>query len=316
MCTIAASGGVGLAEAAVALVSQASGLPPTDSPPTVDILEPVNGSVLSSAGGVTLSGVATDPEDGDVSELIIWSSSRDGDLGVGGTLTVDLSAGFHTLTASATDSSGFTSVDTTGVTVNQDVEPCRKLKISFADSAEGWFNDAASTCEAGKFVIGTPVEEITSGIRTQPDGDHTSRLGNALFTGVTTSPRNDVKGGNCILRSPVYDVPSKSEVSLAYFHGQLKSGDDGRGDFFLIELSTDGGDKFEPMVKIGDVTTHADWLKAAATVPAGSAVQFRVQVSDGAFSEDVIEAGIDDIQICTRAISDPGAVALTGAAPR
>src|SRR5207249_4834818 len=54
---------------------------------------------------ITLSGTATDARDGDISSQIQWTSSRDGALGTGATISPStLSTGTHVITAAATDS--------------------------------------------------------------------------------------------------------------------------------------------------------------------------------------------------------------------
>ncbi|MBK7167690.1 MAG: hypothetical protein IPH83_00065 [Gammaproteobacteria bacterium] len=67
---------------------------------------------------MSFGGTATDPEDGNLSNSLSWSSSRDGVIGSGASFsTSGLSAGTHTITASVTDSSGATASDSIVVTV-------------------------------------------------------------------------------------------------------------------------------------------------------------------------------------------------------
>src|SRR5207237_3995456 len=73
--------------------------------PVVAIGAPADGTRVQLGDPVTLSATATDPEDGTLTPALRWTSSRDGNLGTGGSLTVStLTAGTHVLTASATDS--------------------------------------------------------------------------------------------------------------------------------------------------------------------------------------------------------------------
>lgn len=84
--------------------------------PTVNITSPANNTVLTASVGspfsalASFTGVATDPEDGDISSSIVWSSSIDGSLGtgaaIGGSPQVLLTQGVHTITAQAVPSSG------------------------------------------------------------------------------------------------------------------------------------------------------------------------------------------------------------------
>jgi hypothetical protein len=65
-----------------------------------------------------LSAVATDPEEGDLSALIAWSSDRDGALGQGADLTVGvLSLGAHVITAKVADASGGMASASVSITV-------------------------------------------------------------------------------------------------------------------------------------------------------------------------------------------------------
>ncbi len=174
------------------------------------------------------------------------------------------------------------------------------VETSFeSGGASGWTNSAASTCSTGFFVVGTPTEVINSGVTTQLGGDHTTGSGNAFFSATNSSAGvNDVDAGNCIVESPTYSVTEDSDVSIWYYHGQRDAGDDPSGDFFLLEISNDGGSTWSSLASFGDVRVNAAWTEATATVPAGSNVKFRVQVSDGAGPGDLVEAGIDDISIC------------------
>ena len=62
---------------------------------------------------------ASDQQDGNLSGVISWSSSIDGPLGAGGTLSVFLSAGTHAITATVTDSAGATASMSEAVVINQ-----------------------------------------------------------------------------------------------------------------------------------------------------------------------------------------------------
>ena len=80
--------------------------PPDNEPPHVAITTPSEGEVELADGAVELVADATDPEDGDISNRVLWSSDLDGQLGSGETLQAELSAGPHRLTAVVYDLSG------------------------------------------------------------------------------------------------------------------------------------------------------------------------------------------------------------------
>ncbi len=90
-----------------------------NTPPDIDIITPNNGQVFSRGSTlVSLSATATDP-DGPVT--ISWTSSRDGALGSGSLVQTNrLSFGAHTITATATDSGGFSDFETVTITIVDD----------------------------------------------------------------------------------------------------------------------------------------------------------------------------------------------------
>src|SRR5207253_2175281 len=57
-------------------------------------------------GPVTLTGTATDAEDGDLGAALAWTSSIDGPLGMGPSVTSALSVGLHTIAAVVSDARG------------------------------------------------------------------------------------------------------------------------------------------------------------------------------------------------------------------
>lgn len=84
----------------------------TNNPPTVTVNQPADNSDFAMGATVTLQGTATDIEDGDISSNISWSSSIDGALGTGASIsTSTLSVGTHTVIATVSDSNGFNAFD-------------------------------------------------------------------------------------------------------------------------------------------------------------------------------------------------------------
>jgi hypothetical protein len=77
-----------------------------------------------------LTAVGYDAEDGDLpGTAIAWRSDRDGELGTGLVLALRwLSAGEHTISATATDSTGATAVDTIRLTVVDTGAPAPRLE--------------------------------------------------------------------------------------------------------------------------------------------------------------------------------------------
>ncbi|MEQ1850953.1 MAG: PQQ-dependent sugar dehydrogenase, partial [Chthoniobacteraceae bacterium] len=86
--------------------------------PTVTITAPANNAALTTSQmPVTLTATATDAEDGNLGASLSWSSSLDGPLGVGPSITVTLSPGNHVLSARVFDSFGLPALASVNVTV-------------------------------------------------------------------------------------------------------------------------------------------------------------------------------------------------------
>ncbi len=179
------------------------------------------------------------------------------------------------------------------VRVYESVSSC-DVNESFEGGMGGW--TTSGTCSTGAFISGTPDFVSNSGVTTQLAGAQEGSF--ALYTQPNTisAGEDDVDGGECIATSPVYNASADSTVSLQYFHGQRDQGDDA-SDGFNLEVSFDGG-AFISIVSIGDVTTNAVWTAASAQAFAGETVQLRVRAADGVSNGDLIEAGIDNVQIC------------------
>ena len=83
--------------------------------PEVEITSPRSGSAVGAE--VTFEAKAFDVEDEDISGGVEWSSSKDGWLGTGASITKELSAGVHVITALSTDSGGLTRSDSISIDV-------------------------------------------------------------------------------------------------------------------------------------------------------------------------------------------------------
>jgi len=91
---------------------------PTNTAPTANIGSPSNGSTYTDGDTVSFSGSASDNEDGNISSSLVWTSSRDGQIGNGASFsTSSLSVGSHTITASVSDSGGLSDSDAINITV-------------------------------------------------------------------------------------------------------------------------------------------------------------------------------------------------------
>ena len=170
----------------------------------------------------------------------------------------------------------------------------------FEDSSD-WIQDPSHTATTGAFERIDP--NATS---CQPEDDATPDPG--IHGWITAQNINggtdDVDQGIAATRSPVLDLSAGSTVylSMMYFHGQRDEGDDPDGDYFRIDVSSDGGATFPVnLVHIGDVTTYPLWrsleVELGELIDLTDQMVIRVQASEGPLRGDWVEGGIDDVVI-------------------
>ncbi len=138
---------------------------PGNGAPTLEITAPVHGAILEP-GSLQLSGWATDPEDGDLSSQIAWSSDLDGPLG-SGTPSVSLSVGEHVLTAEVVDSGGKTASQAVSVTVAPAGIPGLMAYWTFddgvTDPASTTAQDSSSNGRDGALELGASGPQWVAG---------------------------------------------------------------------------------------------------------------------------------------------------------
>jgi subtilisin len=100
----------------------------TNTPPTVSITSPADGASFASGTSITFSGSATDTEDGDLTDSLAWTSSKDGSIGTGGSFSKDTDEGTHIITASVVDSGNLTG----SASINVTVEPASGSGITLS----------------------------------------------------------------------------------------------------------------------------------------------------------------------------------------
>ena len=94
----------------------------TNSPPSATISSPSEGSV-DEGTSLTFAGSASDSEDGDIGNNLVWTSNIDGQIGTGKSFQRALSPGAHVIKARVTDSNGVTAEAQRSVTVESQAAP-------------------------------------------------------------------------------------------------------------------------------------------------------------------------------------------------
>ena len=120
-------------------VVEAEGEEVQNQPPVASIT-----SLADEGVSITFQGGAADPEDGSLSgSCLVWSSSRDGQIGTGETVsTSSLSLGTHTITLTATDSEGDSGSVSITLTIRGGNQPPVASITSPADGSTSMEGDA------------------------------------------------------------------------------------------------------------------------------------------------------------------------------
>ncbi len=139
------SGGLS-ASASIIVTATATSIANTE--PSVTISAPADGSTFTEGEGLTFISSAVDSEDGDLGSSLSWSSSLDGALGSGPSISIStLSVGNHTIIASVTDSGGLSGSSLISVTI----EPASMVQVTFTSigAHDGWVRESSENSDTG-----------------------------------------------------------------------------------------------------------------------------------------------------------------------
>jgi extracellular elastinolytic metalloproteinase len=151
--SVSDSGGLGGSDSVVVTVAP-------NTPPTVTISAPADGSVFDEGASISFAGSASDSQDGDLTGGLAWTSSLDGAIGSGGSFSATLSVGTHTIQASVSDSGGLGGSDSVVVTVAPNTPPTVTISAPADGSA---FDEGVSISFAG-FASDSQDGTLTAGL--------------------------------------------------------------------------------------------------------------------------------------------------------
>jgi len=100
---------------------------PGNTAPGMAIYSPDDGATFAPGASILFSGSAMDAEDGDLTSSLVWTSSLDGQIGIGGNFNAVLSGGVHTITIAVSDSGGLSTVNSVTITVESPVSQNVKM---------------------------------------------------------------------------------------------------------------------------------------------------------------------------------------------
>ena len=170
--------GFGLVDAAEAAAR------PANEPPAVSITSPADGASFDSGATILFEGTASDPEEGDLTDSLVWTSSIQGQIGGGGSFSYILEDGNHIITATATDSGGRTGSDSISITVGSPSEPTKVSVSGFTYATTGGRDGKKHLSVTVALVddLGDPVAGASVSILLEHDLDSSW-----TFTGTTGS---------------------------------------------------------------------------------------------------------------------------------
>ena len=133
----------------------------SNTAPSVTISSPGNNSSYATGALITFTGSASDTQDGLLTSALAWTSNIDGSIGLGGSFTRTLSAGTHTIKATAVDSGGLNTV--------------RQVTVTVASSNTAPSVSISSPTNSASYASGTAVSFSGTASDTQ-DGSLTAAL--------------------------------------------------------------------------------------------------------------------------------------------
>ena len=279
-----------------------------NTPPQLTILQPADGASFELGALVTLQAQAIDAEEGDLSEAVVWTSSRDGVLGSGLITTTSLSAGSHWVTARVTDNDGALATTTVALTIRPAInappsveilEPAdgaaftTGVVITFSarslDPEEGnlsdtivWTSDISGTLGTGATVAAVlpPGTHVVTAAATDSSGAHGSR---SIAILVTPAPVNAAPELTII--DPADDSEHSSGTPVAFLASAADAEDDDEILTQAISWSSDRDGTLGAGPSISALLSEGDHLVTATVTDTGGlsasdAVHLRVTPDD------------------------------------
>lgn len=208
--------GFGLVDADEAVLGTA----PVNLLPSVSITAPVDGAVYTVGDSITFTASASDPEDGPLTSEIAWSSSRDGALGTGGSLSLStLSVGTHAITASVSDSGGLTGSDLVSITVESSTAVNTPPEVTIISPDDGDIFNTSESIAFSATALDAEDGDLTDAvswsiwdgselnIHEGPDWDLSLPAGS--YTAIATVTDNDGEPGDSFIQFTVVETPAE-----------------------------------------------------------------------------------------------------------
>ncbi len=234
--------------------------------PTVVITSPANSAIVPVGTPVTISATATDPQEGDVSNQIVYRSSRLLDpLGTGPSIAVILPGGRQTISASVTDAMGATTTVSVEIVVSiVSVQPTLNVPYTGSASLPITLSEPAP---AGGVVFNVTTTDATrvgvdpsSTTVTIPAGQQAA---NAVLLGVAPGSAT-VTVSNADFGSASSLVSTTANLDIVQTAVSFPQGQTAQ---ITVRLRSGGADVAAPAGGLSVTLTSADAGCASATSP-------------------------------------------------
>jgi len=185
--------------------------------PEVAITSPGNNSEFVESASITFVANASDQEDGQLSSQVSWTSSIDGDLGTGASLSTNtLSLGNHTIIASVTDSADASSQSSVSISVIETTPENTPPTVTITSPEEG-----ASTTEGNEVTFSASAFDTEDGSLSD-NVQWYSNIDGALGTGANISAQLSL--GSHTITASIEDSESLSDESSISFEVEMGFG--------------------------------------------------------------------------------------------
>ena len=108
-----------------------------NTPPEITINSPTDGGSYPLGSSISFNSTTIDAEDGDISNLVTWTSVTDGYLGTGNFSTSSLSEGLHFIEVEVTDSGGLNDYQLISISVEQGSVPAVPTIVTALEGPAG-----------------------------------------------------------------------------------------------------------------------------------------------------------------------------------
>ncbi|MGB4594412.1 MAG: S8 family serine peptidase [Anaerolineaceae bacterium] len=176
--------GYGLVQAKAALDYLGGGTPPVNNPPDVTVTSPANNTSFVLGAPITFTATATDPEQGDLSDSVVWKEGST-DLFTGASFSkADLALGMHVISATVTDAEGASDSASVSVTITSPVT--NQLLVTVSTNKTTYINgEKVAITVTVKDQNGVAVSSAAVSVKVSGTIGSTSTLSGTTGTGGT-----------------------------------------------------------------------------------------------------------------------------------